>query len=289
MSKTGFFRIALIALLVLLVQGTWVLAGTTGSVEGKVTDANGNGVTGAKVTAASPSQSSSATTGANGFYSILNLSPDTYSVTGSKDGYDTATVYGVTVVADQSTAADLKLIQTVKTIGHVTTTATATVVSKTITGDLYTVGAQAINNYQGSQGGAETLYSQNGVVASLPGVVRAVGSGGGYFGQGTLSLRGGSFDQVGYELDGVPLNRGFDFYNATSGLTNGLASLQVYTGGAPADAGRAMAGYINEIIQRGKYPGGADVTAVAGSPLFNHTVQADIYGGTPDNRFTYYV
>jgi len=290
MPRTGFLRIVLVALVVVLVQGTWVLASTTGSIEGKVTDQNGNGIVGAKVTAASPSQSSSATTLSNGFYSILDLSPDTYSVTASKDGYDTSTLYGVTVTQNQSTAADMRLRQTVKTIGHVTTTATASVVSKTVTGDLYAVNAKAIASYQGSSGGAETLYSQNGVVGSLPGVTRyAVGTGPGYGGQGQLSMRGGSPDQVGYELDGIPLNRGFDYYNGTTFNTNGLASLQVYTGGAPADAGRAMSGYINEVIQRGKYPGGADFTALVGSPLFNHTVQADIYGGTPDSKFTYYV
>ncbi len=72
-------------------------------------------------------------------------------------------------------------------------------------------------------------------------------------------------------------------------MTNGLANLQVYTGGAPASEGRAMSGYINEVINRGKYPGGGDFTGVMGSPVFNHTINADIYGGTPDDRFTYYV
>ncbi|MBV8461641.1 MAG: carboxypeptidase regulatory-like domain-containing protein, partial [Candidatus Eremiobacteraeota bacterium] len=290
MQTKGLLRIALLALIVLLVQGTWVLAGTTGSIEGKVTDQSGNGIAGAKVTAASPGQHQTSTTTTSGFYSILNLSPDTYAVTASKDGYDTATVYGITVNADQSTAADIKLRQTVKTLGHVTTTATASVVSKTVTGDLYAVNAAAISKAQGASGGAETLYSQNGIVGTLPGVNRyAIGSGPGYGGQGQLSIRGGAPDQVGYELDGIPLNRGFDFYNGTSFNTNGLASLEVYTGGAPADAGRAMSGYINEIIQRGKYPGGADFTAIMGAPLFNHSVQADVYGATPDNRFSYYV
>ena len=40
-----------------------------------------------------------------------------------------------------------------------------------------------INSYQGSAGGAETMYSQNGVVGSLPGVVRSTGGGGTYNGQ----------------------------------------------------------------------------------------------------------
>jgi hypothetical protein len=126
------------------------------------------------------------------------------------------------------------------------------------------------------------------VAGSLPGVVRTIGTGGGYFGNGSLSFRGGSTDQVGFELEGIPLNRGFDAANATSFVTNGLASLEVYTGGEPADSGRSMSGYVNEIIRRGSYPGGADLTAIIGGPAFNHTVQADVYGGTPDRKFTYY-
>ncbi|MDQ6780281.1 MAG: carboxypeptidase-like regulatory domain-containing protein, partial [Candidatus Eremiobacteraeota bacterium] len=224
MQTKGLLRIALLALMVLLFQGTWALAGTTGNIEGTVRDQNGSPVAGAKVSVASPSQAATnLTTGPNGFWSALNLSPDTYTITASKEGYDPGVVYGVTVQADQTTRADVKLNPPTKVLGRVTTTATASVVSRTVTGDLYAVNAQAINSYQGASGGSESLYSQNAVVGSLPGVVRAVGSGGGYFGQGTLSLRGGAFDQVGYELDGVPLNRGFDFYNGTAFLTNGLA------------------------------------------------------------------
>jgi hypothetical protein len=285
----GFLITALLALLVLLGVGTAVRAGTTGGIEGKVTDENGNGVTGVTVTASSPAQILSVTTTMRGFYSILDLSPDTYAVTSSKDGYDSATINGVTVTADQTTSANIKLVQMVKVIGRIETTATASLISKTVTGDLYAVNAQAIKQYNGGVGGAETLYSQNSVVGSLPGVVRFIGSGGGYYGQGTLSLRGGSFSEIGYELDGVPMNRGFDFYNGTGFVTNGLAGLQVYTGGAPPDEGRALSGYINQVIARGKYPGGADFTTVVGTPLYNHSIQADIYGATPDDRFTYYV
>ncbi len=289
MQTRGLLRTALLALLVLSFQGTWALAGTTGNIQGKVTDQSGNPLSAVKVTAASPSQSQSSTTGATGFYSILNLSPDTYSITGTRDGYDTTTVYGITVTADQSASANLQMRPSIKTIGHITTTATASIVSKNVTGDLYAVNSRSIAKYQGAAGGSETLYSQNSVVGSLPGVVRGVGTGGGYFGQGSLSMRGGQQDQIGYEFDGIELNRGFDFYNATSFVTNGLGSLEVYTGGAPASAGRAMSGYINAIPQRGRYPGGGDVTGLVGSPSFNHTVQGDVYGGTPDNRFTYYI
>ena len=289
MSIKGQLRIALLALVAMLVQGTSVLAGTTGSISGTVTDQNGAPVAGVRVTATSPSQNASVTSDAKGFYSVLNLSPDTYTITASKTGYDPSTLNGVTVTADQNANGDIKVHTTTAVLGHVTATAQAGTVSKTVTGDLYAVSASKISSYQGSAGGAETLYSQNGVVGSLPGVVRSVGGGGTYNGQGTLSLRGGAYDQVGFELEGIPLNRGFDFYNGTALATNGLASVEVYTGGAPADSGRAMSGFINGTIQRGRYPGGADFTGTFGGPSFSHALQAAIYGGAPDGRFSYYV
>ena len=289
MGIKGLLRIALLALVAVFVQGTWVLAGTTGSISGTVTDQNGAPVAGVRITATSPSQSASVTSDSKGFYAVLNLSPDTYSVTASKSGFDTSTLYGLNVTADQNTNGDIKIHPTAAVLGHVTATAQAGVVSKTVTGDLYAVSATKIGSYQGSAGGAESLYSQNGVVGSLPGVVRAVGSGGTYNGQGTLSLRGGAYDQVGFELEGIPLNRGFDFYNSTALATNGLASVEVYTGGAPADSGRAMSGFINGTIQRGRYPGGADFSGSFGGQAFAHALQVAMYGGTPDGRFSYYV
>src|SRR5450755_3258007 len=289
MSIKGQLRIAVLAFVAVLVQGTWVLAGTTGSISGTVTDQNGAPVAGVRVTATSPSQNASVTSDSKGFYSVLNLSPDTYTITATKTGYDPSTLNGVTVTADQNANGDLKVHTTTAVLGHVTATAQAGTVSKTVTGDLYAVNAAKINSYQGSAGGAETLYSQNGVVGSLPGVVRSVGGGGTYNGQGTLSLRGGAYDQVGFELEGIPLNRGFDFFNGTALATNGLASVEVYTGGAPADSGRAMSGFINGTIQRGRYPGGADFTGTLGGPSFGHALQVAIYGAAPDGRFSYYV
>lgn len=289
MSATRLGRLFIIAFVLTLAFGVQSIAGVTGNISGHVTDDHGTPIDGAKVAVTSPSQAITTLTDTHGFYSILNLSPDTYSVTASKDGYDLSTVYGITVHTTQTAGVNFTLRLTAKMIGRVVTEATASVVSRTVTGDLYAVNASAIKSYQGSAGGSETLYSQNAVAGSLPGVVRSVGTGGGYFGNGSLSFRGGSTDQVGFELEGIPLNRGFDSANATSFVTNGLASLEVYTGGEPADAGRSMSGYINEVIQRGKYPGGADFTGVIGGPAFNHTVQADVYGATPDRRFTYFV
>jgi outer membrane receptor protein involved in Fe transport len=289
MSVTAIGRVLAGLIVMIACCSTASIAGTTGGISGRISDQLGAPIAGANVTVTSPSQSASAVTDSRGFFSVLALTPDTYTITATKNGFDTTQLAGITVQADQTASAALSMRPTVKVLSTITSTATASVVNKSVTGDLYAVNAQTINKYQGAAGGAETLYSQNGVVGSLPGVVRSIGSGGGYSGNGTLSVRGGSNDQVGFELEGIPLNRGFDSANATSFVTNGLASLEIYTGGAPADSGRSMSGYINEVMRRGSYPGGGDMTLVGGFPTYNHTMQFDLYGATPDRKFSYYV
>ena len=285
----GFRGLTLALSFVLAIAPLAADAGTTGVISGTTKNDHGAPIAGAKVTVTSPSQASSTLSSATGFFSFLNLAPDTYRVTAVKEGYAPVTLPGITVLADQNARVEIVMQVTIRTLGRITTTAAAGLVSKSVTGDLYTVSSQAMNQYQGSVGGAETLYSQNAIVGSLPGVTRTVGTGGGYAGNGSLFIRGGSNDQVGFELEGIPLNRAFDSANATAFLTNGLSSLEVYTGGEPADAGRSMSGYINEIIHRGSYPGGADVSLVIGTPLLTNAVQADVYGGTSNRKFNYYI
>ncbi|MEA2690227.1 MAG: hypothetical protein QOD51_2834, partial [Candidatus Eremiobacteraeota bacterium] len=54
-----------------------VCAGTTGTIVGRIIDQNsGASVVGARVSVASPSQSESSTTDANGGFRFLSLAPD---------------------------------------------------------------------------------------------------------------------------------------------------------------------------------------------------------------------
>src|ERR1700726_4483209 len=99
--------VAAFLILAFVLQGTTsVLAGTTGSISGTVIDASTNQpIAGAKVTALSPSQSVTTTTGPDGRYTFLSLSPDTYTITvaaGSK--YEQSSLSGISVLADANNA-----------------------------------------------------------------------------------------------------------------------------------------------------------------------------------------
>lgn len=88
--------------------GAAALAGTTGGLNGILTDADTNApLGGAKITATSPSQVATVTTDSGGHYSFPNLAPDTYTISTSTAGYQDATTTDVEVTADQQLTINL--------------------------------------------------------------------------------------------------------------------------------------------------------------------------------------
>jgi hypothetical protein len=286
MSRKGFVWIAFLALVLVLVQATKILAGTTGALSGSVLRSDGAPVAGAKVTATSPSQTSSTTTDAAGHFTFVSLIPDTYSVTASKDGYDTVSQAGVSVFADNTQVVRLTTQLTAKVIGHITATAASALVKAGTTADVYSVNA-ATQAKITSLGGGGSLDQAYGALATTPGVVVPPGQMGW---MQTVHIRGGDFDQIGYEFDGVPVLRSYDNYASTTASALGQQELQVYTGAAPADSqGQGLAGYINQVIKSGTYPGFADLDLGLGSPALYNKVNFEVGGATPNRNFSYYL
>lgn len=286
MPKLGFLRIALLALVVLLFQGTWALAGTSGALSGQVVLNDGTVLAGAKVTATSPSESVSTTTDATGHFSFVSLIPDTYTVVVSKDGYDSVSQAGLTVTADNTTSTTIATQRSAKVIGTIPVRAAAELVKPGTTADVYSVNARSAAKMVnlGGGGGADNAYS---AIASLPGVYVPVGQTGWYQ---SVYIRGGDYDQVGYEYDGVPVNRSFDNYPSSTASSLGQQSLQVYTGAAPANAeSQGLAGFINQVIRTGTYPGFGTLDAAIGGPSLYNKVNLEFGGATPNRNFSYYV
>jgi len=239
--------IALMLLVVFLVQGTWALAGTTGGLYGTVTDTKAAPVAGATVTAASPSGTSTTTTDASGTFRFLSLTPDTYTVSVDKSGFSPASQAGVTVFADNQQSVNFRMT-TLREIGSVTSRSSNTYVKSGTTNDVYSVNAATQEALQGLGGGGN-LNSAYSAVYGTPGVTSYTGNYG--FGQ-VFYIRGGSYDQSGYEYDGVPVNRAFDNYNSSTESNLGLQELQVYTGGGPSsNSSSGTAGVVNHVIKTG--------------------------------------
>ncbi len=122
----------------------------------------------------------------------------------------------------------------------------------------------------------------------MPGAVVQQGQQGWYQ---TLSIRGGDIDQVGYELDGIPVNRVYDNAPQTMLSSLGQQELQVYTGGTPATSdGQGLSGYVNQVIKTGTRPGLRHARRRAsGAPAFFHRLSFELGGSTPNRNFSYYV
>jgi len=277
--------VALLLLVAFLFQETWALAGTTGGLSGTVTDEGGRPVAGAAVKVTSASQISSTSTDASGHFVFLSLAPDTYSVSIQKDQYDPISYAGVAVFADQTQTLSFTMHKVLKEIAHVTSTAAGALVKAGTTSDVYSVNAATAAKVTGLGGGG-SLDQAYSAIATMPGAYVPVG-GLGWFQD--VYIRGGDYDQVGYEVDGVPVNRSFDNYPANTASSLGQQEVQVYTGAAPSNAeGQGLSGFINQVIKTGTYPGYASSDLAAGGPTFYHKANIEVGGASPDRLFSYY-
>jgi hypothetical protein len=261
--------LAILVVLSLVFQGTMVLAGTTGGLSGTVLDSTSKQpLAGVKVTAASPQQTVSATTDSAGHFAFLNLSPDTYTVSVEAQGYQPTTLAGVTITADNTRVVSVNADKQLKTIGRVTTRSNGALVKPGTTADVYSVNPTVQTKVAAAGGAGQS----------------------GYIGAGaTLSIRGGDYDQIGYEIDGVPVNRAFDNYPSGPTSSLGQQELQVYTGAPPAGStSQGISGYVNQVIKTGTYPAFSSLDIGDGGPAYYHKLSFEYGGTTTDRRFSYY-
>ena len=276
-----------VLLAMFLSQPLSVFAATTGGITGTVVDAsNGAPIAGARVTAASPSQQAVSTTDASGHFAFLTLAPDTYTITADKSDYASESAAGQVVFADTVQTVTLRLPHALRTIARVTSAAQGALVKSGTTADIYSINS-ATQSAAAALGGGGNLNSAYSAISTVPGAY-VVPNQSGYY--DTVHIRGGDFDQVGYEFDGVPVNRSFDNYPSGAASSLGNAEVEVYTGANPANSeGQGLAGYINQVIRTGTFPGFADGQFGIGTPTFYHRAAVEAGGATPDRLLSYYV
>jgi hypothetical protein len=261
-------------------------AGTTGALRGRIFDAaSRTPLEGVTVTAASPSQSAHEQTDSRGYFNFLSLAPDTYAVSAEKNGYETQALGGITIFADQAQNISIPLVSHLRTIGRAAARNGGLVRSGT-TSDVYSVDAASALAAR-ALSGAGGLDKAYGALASVPGVTVPTGQVGWYE---PVLVRGGDYDQVAYEFDGVPVVRLLDESPLMNLSSLGQQELQVYTGGTPATSDSpGLAGYVNQVVKTGSFPGSIGIDAGVGGPTFYHKFVAEAQGATPDRHFSYYV
>ncbi|HEY7993405.1 MAG TPA: TonB-dependent receptor [Candidatus Eremiobacteraceae bacterium] len=275
----GVFGVALVLGLV-FGQETRVLAGSTGQITGKVTDSvTGAAVAGAGITAVSPSGTYRTTTDARGDFAVVNVYPDTYRVTASAAGYQTAMSDGNSVIQNNSAVVNIALSKQLTVLSHVTVRGATSVVQPSVTADQYVLTASAANSTNGS-GGSMSLYQTPGIIGTLPGVTLDSG--------GTAHIRGGRLEEVGYEYDGLTTIEPVTGTFATNLVEDGISRIQVSTGGYDASGGNSISGVVNTVVGVGTYPAHGSVTTLVQGPTFYHGLNFDYGSATPDGRFSWY-
>ncbi len=277
----------LLSAVLFLVSMVPVFAGTTGGLRGRVTDRDTHlGIAGVRVTLASPSQTATTTTDASGGFIFLSLNPDTYTISVAPTGYDTSVQAGLTIVSDQVQTAGVQVVKTIKTIGRTTSRTASNIVRPGTTSDVYSVNAAAQEAAQ-ALGGPGSLNQAYSGMASEPGISVPQGQ------QGWNQLvyvRGGDYEDVAVELDGIPMQRASDSAPQSTLSSLGQQELQVYSGGAPASADASgLSGYVNQVIRSGTYPGFKDLQLGVGGPAFYHKASFEIGGASANRNFSYYL
>jgi outer membrane receptor protein involved in Fe transport len=236
---------AILALLCPLV----LVAGTTGKIAGSVIDASTNdALPGANVVVQGTFLGAS--TDVDGFYTINNIPPGSYSVSVSVLGYRKHTVTNVVVRIDLTTRIDAKLQPEAIETEEVVVRAERPIVQKDLTSSSVTVSSEELKRIP-TENLTQVVNIQAGVV-------------GGHF-------RGGRSNEVAYLLDGVSVT---DPYNGQLSLqidNSAIREMEVISGTFNAEYGKVMSGVVNVVTAEGSPTLHGSLSAYTGDYVTSHT------------------
>ncbi|HEX8805739.1 MAG TPA: TonB-dependent receptor, partial [Candidatus Aquilonibacter sp.] len=243
----------------------------------------GKPVADATVKAVSASGTFGSVTDAKGFFSIMNMLPDTYTVQVSAKGYTDMSVAGVFVQQDDIVRFDRKLsAANLKTIANVESRSRGSLLQPYQGSDVYNVSGAQLNAATLGTDSHETEYQY---IDTVPGVV---GNGGYAIGQ--PSIRGGFSDvDTGFEIEGVPISDRQTGFFGTNLVNIGVGNVEVVTGGLDASESQNGTGLINQTSKVGTYPGYFSISGALTSQQFTHDERAELSGATPNGKYSWYI
>lgn len=235
--------IGFMTLSIILSMGGILFGGVTGKIMGRITDKdNDDPLYGSNIFIEETTLGAAAD--ADGYYTILNVSPGVHTIRVSMMGYQTVIVEDVRVNIDQTSTINLSLTPTVlETPESITIVAERPLVRKDMTSSLASV--------SGNEIGALPVETVDDVLELQAGIIRSGSSG------EDLHIRGGRSGEIAFWVDGVAVT---DVYDGNMGVVvenSSIQELQVISGTFNAEYGQAMSGIINIITNEGgkKYSG----------------------------------
>jgi len=221
---------------------------TTGSIAGRVVDAQGLPIPGATVTMTTPQGPRTFTTDSGGAFFAPFLTPGTYAVTVELQGFRTLQRQDIEVRLGQRLELTFPL-QVGNLAESVNVTGATPVVDRSSTTTGAVLDAELLQRVPVGRRFSDTLYIASGV------------SSGGQVGEANPSISGGSGLENQYVVDGVNItNAGYGALGSYSivfgSLGNGvpfdfIKETQVKTGGYEAEFGQSTGGVVNVITKSG--------------------------------------
>ena len=210
-----------------LLDAAPAFAGTSGRLEGRVVDKQGQPLPGANVSLVGVPLG--AATETDGHYSILNIPAGVYGVRFGLIGYRRVLVEKLTISADQNTVLDMKLEESPVELQEVVVVAKPPVVDVTLTSNVAKVTRAEIAKLP--------VQELQDIVNLQAGVVDG-------------HIRGGRAGEVQYQVDGMSVNNVYDNQSSLKLDRSLLEEVQVISGTFDAEYGQAMSGVVNAVLRR---------------------------------------
>jgi outer membrane receptor protein involved in Fe transport len=207
-----------------------LFAGQTGKIAGYITDkTTGEAIIGANVLIENTYFGAAADI--DGYYYINNIPPGEYVLKVSSVGYSTTKIQNVVVKIDLTTDISVELSSESFELGEeVVVQATRPLVTNDLTSSSVTVSSKDINMMP--------VENIDDIVGLQAGVMD------GHF-------RGGRRGEVGYLIDGVPVNDAFNGSRGVNVENNAIREVEIISGTFNAEYGQAMSGIVNIVTKEG--------------------------------------
>jgi outer membrane receptor protein involved in Fe transport len=221
---------SILILSLLLLASHILFAGTTGKIAGRVVDGEtGMGLPGANVIIVGTTLG--AATDIEGYYTILNLPPDVYSVKATMIGFSDRIVSGVQVKTDLTSRVNLSLTTEVLTSEEIVVVAETPIVIVDLAGSHQTISGKDL----------ETLPVTT--VSEAIGLQAGVSNG--------FQVRGGGQSEVLFRVDGITLRDGRSNQPITDVPLSAVQEISVQKGGFTAEYNNVRSGIVNVVSKEG--------------------------------------
>ena len=223
-----FTKVGGILLLLMLLTPVIGAFAQTGKISGTVRDAStGDVLPGVNVVIDGTTQG--AVTDLNGFYTILNVRPGTYTLRVSFVGYAVQVINDVKVNTNLTAEVNVPLEEERVGLEEMVVTAERPIVQRDVSASIANITAEEIENLPATD------------------VERVIGLQAGF--ERGLVIRGEGGDQIQFQVDGQSLASGRNNAPFTSVSYTAVQEVQVQTGGFNAEYGNVRSGLVNIVTK----------------------------------------